>query len=98
MNMGVFTTAHLWNKYFGSSCDTFGPTTFAPLWYATYGSNGQVNSAQSYTDFVDFGGYNLAWAQSNGVLILKQVGGNYTIQPFCGHSNWFSSVDEIWGS
>ena len=70
--IGIFSTAPLWQYYFGGSCDYFGQSENIPLWYANYHSDtGLVDSTQSYDDFVPFGGWYIP--------SLKQVGGNVTV-------------------
>jgi hypothetical protein len=41
---GVFTTAHIWQQFFGSSCDTFVADVNTTLWYANYDNTGNVIS------------------------------------------------------
>jgi len=53
----VFSTAPVWAQFFGSSCDTFAADTHPSLWYADYNIKGNVNSSQSFDDFVSFGGW-----------------------------------------
>ena len=83
--VGVFSTANIWNQFFGGSCDI--GASGIPLWYADYTTNGQVDSTTSYDDFVSFGG----WASAS----LKQVGGNVTITSLCGHSTWHAYIDQL---
>jgi len=82
---GIFTTDNIWNEFVGSSCDIF---SVAPIiWYATYGSNGQVDSTQSFDDFVPFGGYT--------VPQIKQIAGNKTVT-LCNNPLWHAYIDELW--
>jgi len=67
---GVFSTAHIWESYFGNDCNSISTVT-KYLWYANYNSSGQVNSTSSFNDFVPFGG----WKSPD----LKQVGGSITV-------------------
>ena len=55
----IFSTAPIWEQFFGSSCDTFAADTGALLSHASYNSTGQVTSTHSYNDFVPFGGFTL---------------------------------------
>lgn len=90
---GVFSTAHIWEKFFGSNCDSIaGLNGGTWLWYANYNSSGQVDSIRSFDDFVPFGG----WTVGSSFLTMKQVGGNVTV-PLCGSSTWHAFVDYIWG-
>ena len=84
--VGVFSTANIWKQFFGSSCDI--GVSGIPLWYADYTTTGHVDSTVAYDDFVPFGG----WTSPS----LKQVGGNVTITPLCGHSKWHSYIDQLY--
>ena len=84
--IGIFSTPNIWNKFFGTSCNIGGGQT--KLWYADYTTDGQVDSTTSYNDFVSFGG----WSAPD----LKQVGGNVTITPLCGHSTWHAYIDQLY--
>jgi len=75
----VFSTANIWQQYFGNSCDFIASSTGALLWYANYETNGQVNSVQSYDDFTSFGGWTTPF--------LKQTGGNMTVS-LCNNPVW----------
>jgi len=39
---GVFTTRNIWNRYFGTTCDSLGWTW---LWYADYDNTGHLNTS-----------------------------------------------------
>jgi len=88
-HLGVFSTAHIWKRLFGSSCDTFAVDTEAYLWYANYDSSGHVISTQSFGDLVAFGG----WTVVSKQVTAKQVGGNVTVPLLCGHKAWHAFVD-----
>ena len=85
----VFSTARIWQKLFGSSCDTFASDTSTYLVYANYESNGHVNSTQTFDDFVSFGG----WSIDSGFVVAKQVFGNTTVPLLCGSIAWHAYVD-----
>ena len=85
----IFTTAPIWNQFFGSSCDTFKADTGALISYANYDNTGNVVSTQSYADFVPFGG----WIVSNREIMMKQVDGNVTLPLLCGNKAWHAFVD-----
>jgi len=85
----IFTTAPIWQQFFGSSCDTFAADTGAYLWYANYNNTGNVNPTLSFDDFVPFGG----WTAHSAALVMKQVGGNVTIPLLCGNKAWHAFVD-----
>lgn len=89
---GVFTTANIWNSFFGSTCSTFAGDTGAQLWYADYDSTGNVNSVQSFDDYVSFGGWSYA-AQNLG---MKQVGKSTTVPLLCGHTAWHALIDILY--
>jgi len=84
--IGVFSTATIWNNFFGNSCNI--ATSSIPLWYADYNATGHVNPTLSYSDFIPFGGWTTPF--------MKQVGGNVTVSPLCGHSLWHALIDQIY--
>ena len=88
----IFSTANIWKKYFGSTCDTFAKDTGAYLSYAIYDSTGHVVSTQTKHDFVPFGG----WAAGDWHIIAKQVGGSVRVPLLCGHKAWHALVDEVY--
>jgi len=54
--VGIFSTANIWNKFFGGNCDSV--ASIAPyLWYASYNADGHVNSSKSNIDYIPFGGW-----------------------------------------
>jgi len=85
----IFSTARIWEQFFGSSCDNFATDSWITLWYANYDSTGHVTSARSLDDFVPFGG----WTAQSGSIIMKQVGGNVTVPLLCGPTAWHAFVD-----
>jgi len=85
----IFSTANIWKHFFGSSCDTFAADTQAIMGYANYDRTGQVNSVQSFDDYVPFGG----WIVAPNSVMGKQVGGNVTVPLLCGHKAWHAFVD-----
>ena len=86
----IFSTARIWEQFFGSSCDIPGVFPFATLWYANYDNTGQVTSTRSLDDFVPFGG----WIADSGV-VMKQVKGNVTVPLTCipTVTDWHAFVD-----
>jgi len=84
--LGVFSTANIWQKFFGTTCNGFGQVSI-PLWYAHYHSDGQVDSTKSFDDFVPFGGWTAPY--------FKQVSGNQTLS-LCNTPNWHADVDTVW--
>jgi hypothetical protein len=84
-SIGVFSTAHIWQNFFGTSCTSI-PSTGAFLWYAIYNKSGKLQNVASFGDFIPFGGWTLAY--------MKQVQGNQTIS-LCNHQNWHAFVDIV---
>jgi len=90
--IGVFSTANIWQAFFGSACDSIG--TLGPLlWYANYGTDGHVTSTKTFDDFVPFGG----WTVAGGKIYLKKIAGNHTIPTFCGNPALHAFVELSWG-
>ena len=87
VSIGIFSTASIWKKFFGSSCNLFGEYGVS-LWYAHYGSNGKIDSTQSFDDFVPFGGF---------MPYFKQIGGSVHIS-LCNNPNWKVIVDTLYTS
>jgi len=86
--VGVFSTANIWGRFFGTACDSIGGgSSNIALWYANYHTDGQVDSNQSFFDFVPFGG----WSYPN----LKQTQGNTTATNLC-NSGWHVYLDHVW--
>jgi len=81
--IGIFSTAKIWNSFFGNSCDIVG--TGSPLWYADYNTTGNVDPTLSFADFIPFGGWTAPF--------IKQVGGNITVANLCGHPLWHAFID-----
>jgi len=91
---GVFSTARIWERYFGSNCDWIGTSFPYPwLWYANYDHTGHVNSTQSFADYTTFGG----WTVNGNNPYLKQVGGNVTLN-LCTAAWRSAFVDLTWSS
>ena len=81
----IFSTAHIWALFFGSSCDTFATDTGSFLWYVDYNSTGNVDSTPDFSDFVSFGGWTAP--------LVKQVSGSVTIPLLCGNTAWHAFLD-----
>ena len=88
----IFSTAQIWAKFFGNSCNSLGAETGASVSYASYDASGHVTSTQSLSDYVPFGG----WTVSSGQVVAKQIDGSLTVPLLCGSIAWHAFIDVLW--